>query len=224
MKVGTDSDLLGTLSQGGNRIMDVGTGTGVLALMLAQRYPQATIAAIEIDDNAVIDATANFAASPMGNRITLHHTSFQDHVEYCRATGVIGCYDAVVCNPPYFDLSLECPDEGRTRARHSSSLPFDTLAAGAAMMLVPGGTFSVCIPPEVFRKFKGECQLVGFSVEDVHYIKTLPSAGVKRIVLVMKKSLTGAAREHHHTMLNEDGTRSPWYLQQMKDFLTIKVK
>lgn len=221
MKVGTDSDLLGTLSAGGQRILDVGTGTGVLALMLAQRYPQAFITAIEIDDNAVIDAQANFAASPMGQRITLHHTSFQEFVAQSQARGETAAYDAVVCNPPYFDLSLECPDDSRTRARHSSSLPFDTLAAGAYELLSPGGLFSVCIPTEVLRKFKGECQLAGFSLEDLYRIKTLPHQDAKRNVLVMKKSLTGAAREHEHTMLNSDGSRSPWYLSLMRDFLTI---
>lgn len=219
MKVGTDSDLLGTLSQGGDRILDVGTGTGVLSLMLAQRYPQATITAVEIDDNAVIDAAANFDASPMGERVTLHHMSFQDYVAQCRAEGRVGQFDAVVCNPPYFDMSLECPDDSRTHARHSSSLPFDVLASGASEMLAPGGVFSVCIPPEVLRKFKGECQLVGFSLEDIHFVKTLPQAPVKRIVLVMKKSLNGAAREHNHTMLNDDSTRSPWYRAIMHDFL-----
>ncbi|MCQ2288259.1 MAG: methyltransferase [Muribaculaceae bacterium] len=219
MKVGTDSDLLGTLSAGGNRILDVGTGTGVLSLMLAQRYPEARITAIEIDDNAVVDATANFAASPMGERITLHHVSFQDYVPRARAEGLTGTFDAVVCNPPYFDMSLECPDDSRTRARHSSSLPFDVLATGAYELLAPGGLFSVCIPGEVLRKFKGECQLAGFSMEDLYRIKTLPQAHAKRFVLVMKKSTTGAAREHECTMLNEDGTRSPWYRAIMHGFL-----
>ena len=220
MKVGTDSDLLGTLSAGGNRILDVGTGTGVLSLMLAQRCPQATITAIEIDDNAVIDARANFAASTLGERIELLHTSFQDYVAQAREQGgVMGTYDSVVCNPPYFDQSLECPDEGRTRARHSSSLPFDVLAQGASELLAPGGLFSVCIPPEVLRKFKGECQLAGFSLEDIYKIKTLPQQDVKRLVLVMKKAASAAAREHDCVMLNSDGTRSPWYREIMRDFL-----
>lgn len=219
MKVGTDSDLLGTLSQGGNRILDIGTGTGVLSLMLAQRYPQAYITAVEIDDNAVIDARANFAASPMGERIELHHMSFQDYLVNAREAGWTGTYDAVVCNPPYFDLSLECPDDSRTRARHSSSLPFDVLACGAYEMLAPGGLFSVCVPPEVITKFKGECQLAGFSMETLHRVKTLPSNPPKRLVLVMKKSLHGAALIHDHAMLNDDGTRSPWYREIMHDFL-----
>lgn len=219
MKVGTDSDLLGTLSQGGNRILDVGTGTGVLSLMLAQRYPLASITAVEIDENAIIDATANFAASPMGERIELLHTSFQDYLARALEQGRAESYDAVVCNPPYFDQSLECPDEGRTRARHSSSLPFDVLACGAYKLLTPGGVFSVCIPPEVLTKFKGECQLAGFSLQDLYKIKTLPQQDVKRLVLVMKKNTSVTPREHNCVMLNEDRSRSPWYREIMRDFL-----
>lgn len=223
MKVGTDSDLLGTLSQGGNRILDVGTGTGVLSLMLAQRYPEARITAVEIDDNAIIDARANFATSPMGERIELLHTSFQDFVAQARTRGnVMGTFDAVVCNPPYFDQSLECPDDGRTRARHSSSLPFDVLAGGAYELLSPGGVFSVCIPPEVLSKFKGECQLVGFSLQDLYKIKTLPQNDVKRLVLVMKKTPSVQPHVHNCVMLNEDGTRSPWYREIMQDFLLLE--
>lgn len=81
MKVGTDSDLLGTLGEGGQRILDIGTGTGVLSLMYAQRYPEAQITAVEIDDNAILDAQRNFAESKFFDRITLVHTSFQEFLK-----------------------------------------------------------------------------------------------------------------------------------------------
>ena len=78
MKVGTDSDLLGALAAGGTHILDIGTGTGVISLMLAQRCPDATITAVEIDDHAIIDAATNFAASAWADRLSLVHASFQD--------------------------------------------------------------------------------------------------------------------------------------------------
>ena len=85
MKVGTDSDLLGALAQGGDRVLDVGTGTGVLSLMAAQRYPQAHITAVEIDDLAVLDASRNFSESRFADRIELVHASFQDYLDgLCR--------------------------------------------------------------------------------------------------------------------------------------------
>ena len=102
------------------RILDIGTGTGILTLMMAQRFPDAKLTAIEIDENAVIDATANFSNSPWNDRITLHHIALQDYTPQHK-------FDAIVCNPPYFDKSLECPGIRRLRARHTSSLPFGTL-------------------------------------------------------------------------------------------------
>lgn len=219
MKVGTDSDLLGTLSEGGECILDIGTGTGVLSLMLAQRYPEARLTAVEIDDQAVLDAEANFAASPWADRITLHHMSFQQYLERVKEEGQPERYDSVVCNPPYFDKSLEPDDLGRTRARHTSSLPFRTLAQGAYDLLREGGVFSVCIPPEVLAAFQAECVFAGFSLKHTYAIKTVPDREVKRYILVHQKGHVDTPETHTFCMRCADRTRSQWYLDLMRDFL-----
>lgn len=232
MKVGTDSDLLGTLGEGGQHILDIGTGTGVLSLMFAQRYPEAKITAVEIDDNAVLDAQRNFDESKFSDRITLHHTSFQEFLKgqitnhgLREESSVSGqepqLFDSVICNPPYFDKSLECPDQGRSRARHSSSLPFDVLARGAYDLLVDGGVFSVCIPPEVLDAFSAECAFAGFALKDCYQIKSLPHKAPKRYVLVHQKGLKQPARSYTYCMRNEDHSRSEWYKELMKDFLCL---
>ena len=215
MKVGTDSDLLGTLGHGGQRILDVGTGTGVLSLMMAQRYPEAQITAVEIDDNAVIDARQNFANSQFASRITLCHNSFQDFLQAAQPES----FDSVICNPPYFDKSLECPDLGRSRARHSSSLPFDVLARGAYQLLAEGGLFSVCIPPEVLQSFSAECLFAGFSLRYSYQVKSLPNKPPKRYVLVHQKGPAPTPQTYTYCMRNADHSRSDWYRQQMQDFL-----
>lgn len=217
MKVGTDSDLLGTLGEGGRRILDVGTGTGVLSLMMAQRYPEAQITAVEIDDQAVLDARRNFEASKFGNRITLHHCAFQDFV--MQAEEERGLYDSVICNPPYFDRSLECPDLGRSRARHSSSLPFDVLARGAYRLLEVGGTFSVCIPPEVLDSFGAECLYAGFALKTCYQIKSLPHKPPKRYVLVHQKGVVTQTETYTYCMRDADHQRSAWYRELMREFL-----
>lgn len=237
MKVGTDSDLLGTLGAGGRRILDIGTGTGVLSLMMAQRYPEAHITAVEIDDQAVIDARRNFAESPFAARIVLHHASFQDFLAGQMAGGLtaeghdkegqtadgqtsdVHRFDSVICNPPYFDKSLECPDLGRSRARHSSSLPFDTLARGAYALLDDGGVFSVCIPPEVLESFSAECQFAGFSLKTCYQIKSLPHKPPKRYVLVHQKGVVTTPQTFTYCMRDADHSRSQWYRELMKDFL-----
>lgn len=226
MKVGTDSDLLGTLGEGGHRILDIGTGTGVLSLMFAQRYPEAQVTAVEIDENAILDAGRNFSESKFADRITLHHSSFQDFLssykEDLQSTDQeLQLFDSVICNPPYFDKSLECPDLGRSRARHSSSLPFDVLARGAYDLLVDGGVFSVCIPPEVLDAFSAECAFAGFALKDCYQIKSLPHKPPKRYVLVHQKGLTQPARSYTFCMRNEDHSRSEWYKELMKDFLCL---
>lgn len=215
MKLGTDSDLLGTLSDGGNKILDIGTGTGVLSLMLAQRYPDAHITAVEIDDNAIIDAEQNFNESPYSDRISLIHTAFQDYAENSQKE----IFDSVVCNPPYFDQSLECGDNvGRTRARHSSSLPFSDLIGGAYALLKQEGVFSVCIPPEVLSKFSAECLLTGFCLKASYMIKSVPDKGPKRYVLIYKKGTYEQCKEYTYCMRNDDRTVSDWYKELMKDF------
>lgn len=217
MKVGTDSDLLGTLGAGGRHILDVGTGTGVLSLMYAQRYPEALITAIEIDDNAVLDARENFVTSKFADRIELHHISFQDFLasKACDANK----YDSVICNPPYFDKSLECPDLGRSRARHSSSLPFDVLARGAYGLLEDGGLFSVCIPPEVLESFSSECLFAGFTLRASYEVKSLPHKPPKRYVLVHQKGVVTTPERFTYCMRNADHSRSEWYTSLMQDFL-----
>lgn len=215
MKVGTDSDLLGTLGEGGQRILDVGTGTGVLSLMFAQRYPEAQITAVEIDDNAILDASRNFAESKFADRITLVHKSFQ---EFAQESSL---FDSIICNPPYFDKSLECPDQGRSRARHSSSLPFDVLARGAYDLLKDGGVFSVCIPPEVLQSFSAECQFAGFSLKCSYEVKSLPHKPPKRYVLVFQKGAVSTPQRFTYCMRNEDHSRSEWYHELMKNFLIL---
>ena len=217
MKVGTDSDLLGTLAAGGNRILDIGTGTGIISLMMAQRFPEAHITAVEIDDQAIIDAANNFHNSPFASRLTLHHTSFQDYLSGLPDDAAP--FDCVVCNPPYFDKSLECPDLGRTRARHSSSLPFDVLASGVYRLLGDEGVFSVCIPPEVLSDFTARCLFAGFSHKYIFQIKSVPRKAPKRYVLVFQKGKASIPTSITHCMRNADGSRSDWYLELMHDFL-----
>lgn len=218
MKVGTDSDLLGALSAGGNRVLDIGTGTGVLALMMAQRYPEARVTAVEIDDLAVLDAARNFSESRFADRIELVHASFQDFLSNCEAGGSAQ-FDAVVCNPPYFERSLECPSESRTRARHTSSLPFSVLIFGSYRLLNDGGSLSVCIPPEVMDDFLAQCRQTGFYLQHLYKIKTVPEKQPKRFILICRKGKEQETTEHVFCMRNSDRTRSEWYRALMQDFL-----
>jgi len=145
MKVGTDGVLLGAWArvEQCRRILDMGTGTGLVALMAAQRS-QADIVAIDLDADAVAQAAENVAASPWESRIQVVQADARQ-VESGK-TFHFQLFDAILCNPPFFENSLKSPDAARTMARHTDTLNFDELARSAARLLSPEGELSVVIP------------------------------------------------------------------------------
>lgn len=212
MKVGTDGCLLGALAEGGEHILDIGTGTGVVALMMAQRNPAATVDAVEIDDHAVIDASANFAQSPFAGRLSLHHSSLQ-------AFTADKQYDSIVCNPPYYDASLTNPDESRTTARHTEALSFTELCNKVFKLLAPYGAFTVILPTESLKLFTAEACIAGFVLEKHISIKTVSRKPARRHILKLCKVVEGEETIHEeHTIMNDDGTRSEFFTKLMSDF------
>jgi tRNA1Val (adenine37-N6)-methyltransferase len=142
MKVGTDAVLLGSwvTTTGAKKILDIGTGTGIIALMLAQKS-DAIVDAIDIDDNAFIQALENATNSHWKERIYVHHISLQQYTTSCNHQ-----YDLIVSNPPYFVDSSKALEESRTNARHTDQLPFDDLLNGVLHLLSPIGKFYVILP------------------------------------------------------------------------------
>ncbi|MEG1562964.1 MAG: methyltransferase [Bacteroides sp.] len=146
MKVGTDGVLLGawTPVETARRILDVGTGTGLVALMLAQRS-RAAVVALEIDPDAALQASENAARSPWKERIKVLQTDFRHyHSEQL--------FDVIVSNPPYFIASLPCPDGQRTAARHNGGLTYSELLQGVSALLTPEGFFTLIIPADVAER------------------------------------------------------------------------
>ena len=144
MKVGTDGTLLGSWASapaGACRILDVGTGTGLIALMMAQRFPEARVTGIDIDTDAVGQASENALESPFKERIMIREG------DVTRMEDTDG-FDAIVCNPPFFDRSLTCPDQQRTEARHTVSLTYRQLMESAFRLLKDDGRLSVIIPSD----------------------------------------------------------------------------
>lgn len=146
MKVGTDGVLLGAWTDvsNANSVLDIGTGTGLVALMIAQRC-NADIFAIEIDNNAVTQATDNKNRSPWSKRISIIQGDFKTFESNTK-------FDVIVSNPPYFSNSLLPPDIKRSTARHTNELSYYELIEGAAELLSPRGKFSLIIPADVIDK------------------------------------------------------------------------
>ena len=143
MKVGTDGTLIGAwFSANCNncRILDIGTGTGLIAIMAAQRFSDAQIIGIDIDSDCIEQARENVAASPWSERISIIHSALQ---EFTSSKG----FDVIISNPPYFVDSLLSPDDKRSTARHTTSLSFSDLFDGVERLLAQDGTFALILPP-----------------------------------------------------------------------------
>ena len=143
MKTGTDGTLLGAWANvdACRSILDIGTGTGLIALMLAQRNNNAQIDGIDIDSNACLQASENVSTSPFAKQIQIYCASFQDFAKESDRQ-----YDLIISNPPYFSQSLRCPDPQRHLARHNDKLSYTDLIQFSRPLLSSGGRIALILP------------------------------------------------------------------------------
>ncbi len=210
MKVGTDGVLLGAWAEGGRRILDVGSGTGLIALMMAQRFPDAVVDGIDIDGEACLEAQENVQASPFADRVRIQNYRLQDFQAEP--------YDAIVSNPPFFVDSLKCPDGKRSLARHSDSLPFGDLFAGAVRLLHPGGVFSLIVPSEVVGRVESEGYALGFRLVRRCAVKTVERKSPRRFLLAFCKGGVRPLESEEVVLTVAGGERSEWYSRLTADF------
>lgn len=211
MKVGTDGVLLGAWAQGGCRILDIGSGTGLISLMMAQRFPEAEVVGIDMDAGACGQARENVMASPFRDRVEIVCCRLQDF-------GAIGVFDAIVSNPPFFVDSLKNPDSKRTMARHTDSLPFRDLFAGVKRLLSDEGVFSAIVPVEVVEQFVAESCMLGFYLIRKCGVKTVKRKQPKRFMLSFAKHRISPYEEYVETMMDSQGNRSEWYRKITEEF------
>lgn len=155
MKVGTDGVLIGAWANGGKRILDIGTGTGLIALMMAQRFDDAEIKAVDLDRDACCQARENVANSRFAGRVEVFETAIQ---QFHDAAG----FDSIVSNPPFFQNSLKNPDTRRAAARHSDSLPFSVLFERWLRCSPPTACSAQSFPPSVCRRSLPKAACMGF--------------------------------------------------------------
>lgn len=218
MKVGTDGTLLGAWAHGGKSVLDIGTGTGLIALMMAQRFPEAQVTGIDIDPEAVAQARENVAASPFSNvEIEENDVKTFSPSHFSLPPSHFSLFTSIVCNPPYFVDSLVSPDGQRTLARHASSLSYRDLMASVNRLLADDGEFSVVIPFDCKARLESEAALACFFKSRECAVRTTPKKQPRRFLMAFRRhpsqqELTEGVIE---TAPNE---RSPWYQELTKDF------
>ena len=214
MKVGTDGVLLGAWAEGGKHILDIGTGTGLIALMLAQRYQDADITGVELNEQAALQAQENVDASPFSPQITIENVPIQ---RFSLQTSLQGHFDSIVSNPPFYH-SLKSKNHERTLARHTESLTFTELFEAVSLLLAPEGCFSAVIPIEQMDNFLAEAHIKGLFVSRIVKVKTVETKQAKRCLVAFTKQLPTIFQEEEATIRDVDGQYTAWYSQLTGDF------
>jgi len=185
MKVGTDGVLLGAwtpISHKPDTILDIGTGTGLIALMLAQRTNAVQIDAFDIDENAYEQAADNFENSPWNDRLFCFHAGLDEFIAEPEDE-----YDLIVCNPPFYSENYKSGDSARDIARFSEAMPFKVLIEAADLLLSENGVFSVILPYKEEVRFillAGEFELYPVKITRV---KGTPITEVIRSLLAFSR-------------------------------------
>lgn len=212
MKVGTDGTLLGAWADVENRkrVLDIGCGSGLIAIMTAQRS-DAQITGIEIDADAASQAKENVESTPWSNRIEIINTSLQEYTADTK-------FDAIVSNPPFFVNSMKCPAGNRSVARHSDTLPCPVFISCAAKLLSEDGTLSVVIPYDLCDTWCYEALLKGLSLQRMTTIQTLPHKPAKRVLLEFGKKNRLTPEKDNLVLEDTPGKYSIKACEMLKDF------
>ena len=181
MKIGTDGVLLGAWATVTHRpfsILDIGAGTGILSLMLAQRSFSETIEAIEIDDNAYEQAAENFENSPWADRLFCYHAGFLEFIEEVDDT-----YDLIISNPPFYSEDYKTENTQRDLARFTDALPFEHLLYGTSKLLSENGKAAFIIPFSEEDNFIALAAKFNLYPNRITRVKGTPSTDIKRSLL-----------------------------------------
>lgn len=184
MKVSTDACIQGAWAARMlqhlqvKNILDIGTGTGLLSLMLAQAIPEAKITALEINEEACLQAKANFEQSSWVNNLAVNPMSVQ---QYSREENTIN-YDCIICNPPFFHNQLPSSDKARNQARHSPTLSKAELAEAASSLLAKEGGFCIMYPEREWNEWDKQACLYGLFPELWLYVKPFVNSAPNRVI------------------------------------------
>lgn len=212
MKVGTDGVLLGawTNVSEANAVLDIGCGSGLISLMIAQRNPKASIDAIDIDEGAFLQTAINIENSPFLSQIKSFDNSLQDYELTCTRK-----YDLIVSNPPFFNQSLKSPQGNRTTARHTDSLSVQELLLISSKLLAEGGHLSLIYPID-YKPFFLEQQVL--HITRLTNVYPTPTSSAKRILIELSNIAVDNFSEDDLIIEKERHLYSDDFVKLVRDF------
>ena len=216
MKIGTDGVLLGAWTPIDNNpksVLDLGTGTGIIALMLAQRCDAEQIDALEIDENAYEQAVENFEGSPWGDRLFCFHAGLDEFIDDPEDE-----YDLIVSNPPFFSEDYRSANEQRDLARFQEAMPFEELVEAADLLLSENGIFSVIIPFNEEDRFIELCAEVELFPIKVTRVKGTQNTKIVRSLLAFKRYELSVLTADELVIEISRHEYTPEYISLTKDF------
>lgn len=181
MKIGTDAVLLGawtSIEHNPFNVLDIGAGTGILSLMMAQRCHAETIEAIEIDDEAFEQCVENFENSPWNNRLFCFHASLLEYIE-----AVDEKFDLIICNPPFYSEDYKSKSKSRNLARFSDAMPMEHIILAVYHFLSENGKFSIVVPHKLEQQFIKEAEFIDLYPRRILHVKGNPNTSVKRSLM-----------------------------------------
>jgi tRNA1Val (adenine37-N6)-methyltransferase len=216
LKVGTDAMVLGALidTTTEKSALDIGTGTGVLALMLAQKNATLTIDAIEIDSGSCMDANLNFENSKWKNRLSLIEGDFLTH-------SFTKKYDLIVSNPPFYVDGLVSENDRNNKAKHSNELNFDSLFNRVNQLLSLDGSFWLIYPFDTHSFVESIANEIGLFPSQLIEIQGKPNRPTRMIACY--KKVASNVRYEVFLIRNEDGNYSPSYIEATLEFHSKKI-
>lgn len=216
MKIGTDGVLLGAWTPIENNpfsILDIGAGTGIIALMLAQRSHAEQIDALEIDEDAYEQASDNFENSPWNDRLFCFHAGLDEFVEEPEDE-----YDLIVSNPPFYSEDYKTENDQRDLARFQDAMPFEDLIEAAALLLSENGIFSVIIPFKEEKKFLGLAKEYELHPIKITRVKGTPTSEIKRSLLAFSRNESDSVLSNDLIIETSRHIYTPEYIKLTKDF------
>lgn len=213
MKINTDGVLLASLVDVGSsaRILDIGTGTGVIALMLAQRCLESEIAAVEVDSLAAKRAEMNFNSSPYADRMKLHACSFQNLDD-------IGLFDFIISNPPFYTDSLHNPDARKKLARHTNLEFFNELLQFSAASLQQQGRLALILPTLLAEELGVIAQSFGLNLLEVIQIRSFEGEDIIRKIVIFQQGFGGDVAISDFIIYQAKGVYSDMYRATLKPY------